>query len=94
MWKLHRYYLKEVTISSILTFSVLFGVVLISVVYRGIDRAQGFGIWAIAKTTMFMAADTIPHLLSISLLFATVLCFARASQDKEITAIRSAGISP
>lgn len=94
MWKIHRYYLKEVSISSILTFSVLFGVVLISVVYRGIDRAQGFGIWAIAKTTLFMAADTIPHLLSISLLFATVLCFARASQDKEITAIRSAGISP
>ncbi len=94
MWKLHRYYLKEVTISSILTFSVLFGIVLISVVYRGIDRAQGFGMWAIAKTTLFMAADTIPHLLSISLLFATVLCFARASQDKEITAIRSAGISP
>ena len=94
MWKLHRYYLREVTINSLLTFLVLFGIVLISVIYRGISQAQGFGIWAMAKTTMFMAADTIPHLLAISLLFATVMCFARASQDREITAIRSAGISP
>jgi lipopolysaccharide export LptBFGC system permease protein LptF len=32
--------------------------------------------------------------LPIALLFATVLTYARASQDREITAIRSAGISP
>lgn len=94
MWKLHRYYFREVMTGSLLTFTVLFGIVLISVIYRGISRAQGFGIWAMAKTTMFMAADTIPHLLAIALLFATVMCFARASQDREITAIRSAGISP
>lgn len=94
MWRLHRYYLKEVTVSSLLTFMVLFGIVLISVVYRAIDRAQGFGLLEAAKTTVFYAADTIPHLLAIALLFSTVLTFARASQDREITAIRSAGISP
>jgi lipopolysaccharide export LptBFGC system permease protein LptF len=94
MWKIHRYYLKEVTVSLLITFVVLFGVVLISLVYRGIQRAQGFGLLAAAKTTFFWTADTLPHLLPISLLFATVLTFARASQDREITAIRGAGISP
>lgn len=94
MWKIHRYYLKEVATSATLTFTVLFGIVLVSTVYRGIKRAEGFGVVAAAKVTFFWAADTLPHLLPISLLFATVLTFARASQDREITAIRASGISP
>ncbi|MBK8979211.1 MAG: LptF/LptG family permease [Planctomycetes bacterium] len=94
MWKLHRYYLKEVTASSLLTFTVLYGIVLISTVSRGIKRAEGFGVVAAAKVTFLWAADALPHLLPISLLFATVLTFARASQDREVTAIRAAGVSP
>ncbi len=94
MWKLHRYYLREVATSSALVFAVLFGVVLISTVYRGIKRAEGFGLLAAAEVTFYWAADALPHLLPIAFLFATVLTFARASQDREITAIRAAGISP
>ncbi len=94
MWKLHRYYLKEVATSSVITFTVLFGIVLVSVIYRGVSRAQGFGVVAAAEVTFFWAADTLPHLLPISLLFGTVLVFARASQDRELTAVRAAGISP
>ncbi len=94
MWKIHRYYLKEVTISAVLTFVVLFGIVLISLVARGIQRAQGADLGAAGLIVVYFALDTFPHLLTISLLFATVLTFARASQDREITAIRSAGISP
>ena len=41
MWKIHRYYLKELTTNSVVTFLVLFGIVLTATVYRGIDRAQG-----------------------------------------------------
>src|SRR5690606_7493356 len=94
MWKLHRYYLKEVSISAAITLTVLFGIVLVSLVYRAINLTQGFGLLALAKTTFYFTADTLTHLLPISLLFATVLTFARASQDREITAVRSAGISP
>ncbi len=94
MWKLHRYYLKELSASAALTFVVLFGVVLLSTVNRGLDRAQGFGLIAATRVMMFWAVDTLPHLMSMSLLFATVLAYARASQDREITAIRSAGLSP
>ena len=94
MQKLHRYYLGEVAISVALTFVVLFGVVMISMLARGIERAQG-GDLLDAATIMFLwAVDTFPHLLTMSLLIGTVLVFARASQDREITAIRSAGISP
>lgn len=94
MWKLHRYYLKEVATSAAITFVVLFGIVLVSLVYRGIGRAEGFGLLAAAKITFYWTADTLTHLLPISLLFGTVLTFARASQDRELTAIRSAGVSP
>ena len=45
-------------------------------------------------TTLLLAADLLPHLMTFSLLFATVLTFARASQEREITAIRALGISP
>ncbi len=94
MWKIHRYYLKEVSISAVLTFVVLFGIVLISLIARGIQRAQGADLASAGLIVIFFALDTFPHLLTISLLFATVLTFARASQDREITALRSAGISP
>src|SRR5262249_5087905 len=94
MWKIHRYYLKEVGATSVLTFLVLFGIVLIASVSRGIDRAQGASLLAAALIALLWAADTFPHLLAISLLIATVLTFARASQDREITALRAAGISP
>lgn len=94
MWKLHRYYLKEVVVCATITLTVLFGIVLVSLVYRGISRAEGFSLLDAAKITFYWTADTLMHLLPISLLFATVLTYARASQDREITAIRGAGVSP
>ena len=94
MWKLHRYYLRDVGMSAVLSFLVLFGIVLVASVSRGIDRAQGGNLLSAALITFYWAADTFPHLLAISLLVATVLTFARATQDREITAIRAAGISP
>lgn len=94
MWKLHRYYCKEVLLSSVLTFVVLFGVVALSLVYRAVDRAQGGNLFDAVLITMLWTADTFPHLMAISLLFGTVGTFARAGADREITAIRAAGISP
>lgn len=94
MWKLHRYYLKEVGVSASITFVVLFGILLVSLVYRGISKAEGFSLVDAFLITFLWAVDTLPHLLPIALLFGTVLTYARASQDREITAIRSAGVSP
>jgi lipopolysaccharide export system permease protein len=94
VWKIHRYYLKELTISSIVSFIVLFAVMLISLVARGIQNATGGGLLDAAKITLYWTLDAVPHLVTISFLIATVLTFARASQDREITAVRSAGISP
>ena len=94
MWKIHRYYLREIGVNAVLTFLVLFGIALICFLYRGIRLVKGGDLVDAAITTLLLAADAIPHLLTVSFLFATVLTFARASQDREITAIRSAGISP
>jgi lipopolysaccharide export LptBFGC system permease protein LptF len=94
VWKLHRYYLKELTVNAGIAFAVLFAIVLISLVARGIQRAQGGSLLDAALITLFWALDSFPHLLAISFLLATVLTFARAAQDRELTAIRSAGISP
>lgn len=94
MWKLHRYYLKELAAVSAITFLVLFSIVLISLVARGIQRAQGGGLFDAALIMLFWAMDAFPHLLPIAFLLATVLVFARAVQDRELVAIRSAGISP
>lgn len=94
MWRLHRYYLRELLINAGITFLVLFAIVVISLVARGIQRAQGGELLDAAKITLYWALDAFPHLLPISFLLATVLTFSRASQDREITAIRAAGISP
>lgn len=94
MWKIHRYYLKEIGVNGVLTFVVLFGIALISLLYKGIRLVQGGGLLDAALTTLLLAVDIFPHLLTFSLLFGTVLTFARASQDREITAIRALGISP
>lgn len=93
MWKLHRYYFKEVLVSATLSFVVLFGVVLISLIYRGIDKAQGGTIVDALLITVLWTADAFPQLLAIALLFGTVGTFARAAADREVTAMLAAGIS-
>jgi len=94
MWRLHRYYLKEVLVSASITFLVLFAVILVSLVYRGIQRSQGGDAFDALKITLFFALDSFPHLLTISFLIATVMTFTRAAQDRELVAIRAAGVSP
>jgi lipopolysaccharide export system permease protein len=94
MWRIHLYYLREVTASAALTFSVVFGIVLISVIYKALEYAAGLSLLAAAKQAILLAVDTLPHLMALSLLLATVLVYARASQDREITALRAAGVSP
>ncbi len=92
MWRIHRYYLKELLVGSATTFVVLFGIVLLAFVARGIDRAQGGDLLDAALIVLLFAADTVHHVLAMALLFATTLTFARAAQEREITAIRAAGI--
>lgn len=94
MWRLHRYYLKELAVNASITFLVMFGVVLISLVYRGIQRSEGGELVDAALITLFFALDALPHLLTIAFLIATVMTFTRAAQDRELIAIRAAGISP
>jgi lipopolysaccharide export LptBFGC system permease protein LptF len=94
MWKLHRYYLKELTINAAITFLVMFAVVLLSSIARGIQRSQGGGMLDAAKITLLFALDSFPHLLTIAFLVATVVTYVRAAQDRELIAIRAAGISP
>ncbi len=94
MWRLHRYYLKEVLVNAGITFVVLFAVVLVSLVYRGIQRSQGGGLFDAVRIVVFFALDSFQHLLTISFLLATVMVFTRAAQDRELLAIRAAGISP
>lgn len=77
-----------------LTFVMLFGIVLLSLVARGISQAPGQSILIALYITLLFAIDAIPHLLNISLLIATVFTFSRAAADNEITALRMAGLSP
>lgn len=94
MWKLHRYYLRELGINAGITFLVMFAIVLVSLVARGIQKSQGGGLLEAALITIFWTLDACPHLLSIAFLIATVLTYVRAAQDRELLAIRAAGIPP
>ncbi|MEO6598112.1 MAG: LptF/LptG family permease [Planctomycetota bacterium] len=94
MWKLHRYYLKELSINSGITFLVLFAVVLVSSITRGIQRSQGGDLLDAVMIMLLWTLDSLPHLSAIAFLMATVLTFTRAAQDRELIAIRAAGISP
>lgn len=95
MWKLHRYYLKELTIASGITFLVLFSIALLSLVARGLQRTQGSTeLLDAALATLYLAMDAFPHLLTIAFLLATVLTYGRATQDREMVAVAAAGVSP
>jgi lipopolysaccharide export LptBFGC system permease protein LptF len=94
MWKLHRYYLKELVVHFAITFLVLFAVMLVSLIYKGIQRAVGGNMWDAVRTTVLFALDTMQHLLTIAFLIATVTTFVRAAQDRELMSIRAAGIAP
>ena len=94
MWKLHGYYLKEVLVNAAITFLVLFAVVLVSVVYKAIQLAAGGDPFDALLITLFLALDSFQHLLTISFLLATLMTYTRAAQDRELVAIRAAGISP
>ncbi|MEZ5988301.1 MAG: LptF/LptG family permease [Planctomycetota bacterium] len=94
MWRFHKYFGKELLTNLGLTFLMLFGIALLSVVARGIEHASGANIvWALL-IALLLAIDTVPHLLNISLLLATVFTFSRSAAENEITALRMAGISP
>ena len=94
MWRLHRYYLRELAINAAITFTVLFAVVLVSLIYRGLQRSQGGGALDAAWITLYFTLDSLAHLLTISFLLATVLTYTRAAQDRELIAIRAAGLAP
>jgi len=94
MWRLHRYYLKELAVNAAITFLIMFGIILVSLIYRGIQRAQGGDLFDAALITLLWALDAMPHLLTIAFVLATVMTFTRAAQDRELVAIRAAGISP
>lgn len=94
MWRLHRYYLRELAVNASVTFLVLFAIALVSFLYRGIQRAAGGTLWDALIITVLFALDSMQHLLTISFLLATVMTYTRAAQDRELVAIRAAGISP
>ena len=94
MWKLHRYYLKELAVNASITFVVVFAVVLVSLVPRVLQKSMGGELYEAALITLLSTVDSFPHLLTIAFLIAVVLTFSRAAQDRELTAIRAAGISP
>lgn len=94
MWRLHRYYLKELAINFAIAFVVMFAIVLVSLVTKGIQRSGGGGPWEAFLITVFFAVDTFSHLVTIAFLVGTVLTYARAGQDRELIALRAAGLSP
>ena len=94
MWRLHRYYLKELAVNFGITFLVMFAIVLVSLVTRGINRSDGGTLLDAFWITVLFALDAFPHLLSIAFLVATVLTYTRAAQARELLAIRAAGIGP
>jgi lipopolysaccharide export LptBFGC system permease protein LptF len=69
-------------------------VMLLSLVGRGIQRAEGGELFDAALITLFFALDLLQHMVTIAFLLATVLTFTRAVQDRELIAIRAAGIPP
>jgi lipopolysaccharide export LptBFGC system permease protein LptF len=92
MWRIHRYYLHELLIRTGIATTVLFGIVLLSVVHRALDRAAGLGLLVAAETTLWFALDLLPHVLALGLLVGTVLTYGRARRDRETTALVAGGV--
>ncbi|MEO0480871.1 MAG: LptF/LptG family permease [Planctomycetota bacterium] len=93
MWKLHRLYLRELTLTLIPTLIVLFGIVLLASAARGVQQAEGSTLYMALKVTVFWALDALVHLLGIGFLLATCATFARAGSTRELTAVQAAGVS-
>ena len=93
MWLLHRVYLRELATNALLTFVVLFAMVLLSVLHRGLDAAAGLGLLLALQATLWFAVDTVPHVIALALLFATVSTFGRIARDRELTALTASGVA-
>jgi lipopolysaccharide export LptBFGC system permease protein LptF len=92
MWRIHRYYLTELCISTGIATAVLSGIVLLAVVHRAFERAAGFGLLIALRTTGWFALDLAPHVLGIATLIGTVWVFGRARHDREVTALTAGGV--
>jgi lipopolysaccharide export system permease protein len=92
VWRLHRYYSRDLASSIGLTFSILFGISILAFLPRILNRTQGESIYVALAAALVFAVDFLPDLVTISALVGTVFTYSRASADNEILAIRASGI--
>ncbi|MFZ4404593.1 MAG: LPS export ABC transporter permease LptF [Pseudobdellovibrionaceae bacterium] len=93
--KIIQYIFFEMLPSFILGLLVFLAIILMFQVLRLTEFAlvHGVGVLVIAKIIGFICISLLPALLPMSLLFSILWTYGRLSQDSEIIAMKSAGLS-
>lgn len=89
---LHWYYLRELAISFLITFGLLFSVALLIAVGRWTYNSAGLDIFLVLGGVLLYSVENVHHLIPVALAISVVLTAGRAAADNEILAVRMGGI--
>ncbi len=92
---LYRYFLKEISFTVFVCFSVLTFVVLTAKIFTFTDTAIRYGasISQIIKIFLLLIPEVILFSFPAALLISVLIVFLKSSSDNEIIALKSSGIS-
>ena len=92
---LTRYIMKELFLPFIYSLAVIIFVLFVQFLLRAIDRFLGKGLdfWTIIEYLFLNLAWIVALAVPMAVLLAVLMSFGRMSEDNEITALRSSGIS-
>lgn len=89
-----RAYLREVAAHLFLVLGGVAFLVVLGASVQASSRSQGAPIWIPLALVPLMVGNTLPYLVPVTLLVASVLTYGRMAADGEEQAVRSAGMHP
>lgn len=93
--KIDFYLIKKFFPIFLFIFSILFFLFNIQFGFQEISKlvGKGFTIFQILKILFYLGSTTIPIVVPISILLASIMCFSECKENNEIIAIQCSGIS-
>jgi lipopolysaccharide export system permease protein len=91
---LQRYILRQLLTALLFAVGGLLFVLLPAILVNAVHKVGSAGLYALAKYLPLLFADLLPYILPLGFLLAVVSTFGRLAADRELTAIRMAGINP
>jgi lipopolysaccharide export system permease protein len=91
---LQLYILRSLLHSFLFALTGIAMIVLPTVMIQAVHKLRGVGMTQVFEYLPLVAVELVPYLLPMAFLLSVVSCFGRLAAERELTAIRMAGIHP